>query len=549
MILKQIRVENFKAISRCVLDLTDTTVLVGSNNSGKSSILQAIHFASRSLNQASEANKQSTLSLSEIEYIPSLRYKDLAHKNTWGNVQGTPESRISFHFNDPLTDQEVVARVVLKSARNEGISVNPTIPNQLMPIFRGRSTMFSAYIPGIAGIPVQEELISRRHVFRKAASGDSNVVLRNILLRIQHENKFGELISCVRRVYKNARFSVKFNEREDLFIHSEAKIENSNMMKPLEFCGTGFLQVLQIFSYLILFKPRLLLIDEPESHLHPTLQTRLTNALQKEVTAHTARALITTHSPFVVRGLPLGSRTIWIDKGTVAAASSGESIRNALGWGALDKPIILCTEDNRVRYITEIIEQDEALVDKVSVFPFGGVSILGTAPLLLRLKESLGNKHKIVVHRDRDCMTNNELARWKQEYLDCNINVWITPGSDIEMYFCSADYISGIYDLPFADASEVVESTVREHEEEFRITFTNKRKEVNRKIYEATGGSPNIDDLWNEKPIEWKIKGKDMISKLRQSVRASGFDEKKIGNMADNFTIATDLIQFLRGII
>lgn len=39
--------------------------------------------------------------------------------------------------------------------------------------------------------------------------------------------------------------------------------------------GTGFLQVAQIFAYLLHFKPKLLLIDEPDSHLHPGTQERL----------------------------------------------------------------------------------------------------------------------------------------------------------------------------------------------------------------------------------------------------------------------------------
>ncbi|WP_425567140.1 AAA family ATPase [Sphingomonas cynarae] len=49
MKLTKIIVENFKGIVVAELPLRDTTVLVGTNNSDKSSALQAIHFAARAM--------------------------------------------------------------------------------------------------------------------------------------------------------------------------------------------------------------------------------------------------------------------------------------------------------------------------------------------------------------------------------------------------------------------------------------------------------------------------------------------------------------------
>ncbi|MEO6967365.1 MAG: AAA family ATPase [Rhodanobacteraceae bacterium] len=81
MKLKSVQIDGFKAIKNCEFEFTDATMLVGPNNAGKSSVLQAIHLASRTINQAYEANKQSTLSLSAAEYVPSNDYRELAHKD------------------------------------------------------------------------------------------------------------------------------------------------------------------------------------------------------------------------------------------------------------------------------------------------------------------------------------------------------------------------------------------------------------------------------------------------------------------------------------
>src|SRR6266436_1121217 len=43
--IKSVAIRRFKRIEEVRIPLTDTTLLIGANNSGKSSILQAIHFA------------------------------------------------------------------------------------------------------------------------------------------------------------------------------------------------------------------------------------------------------------------------------------------------------------------------------------------------------------------------------------------------------------------------------------------------------------------------------------------------------------------------
>ena len=43
--LKTVTIRRFKRLEHLELDLGDVTLLIGANNAGKSSILQAIHFA------------------------------------------------------------------------------------------------------------------------------------------------------------------------------------------------------------------------------------------------------------------------------------------------------------------------------------------------------------------------------------------------------------------------------------------------------------------------------------------------------------------------
>jgi len=495
--------------------------------------------------QAAEANKQTTLSISELEYIPTNSYKELGHNSIWGNQHGSAESEVIFKFIDE-NGTATQARVILKSARNEGLSVDPTIPAGLLTEFRGKDRVFSAYIPGIAGIPLEEQRLTRRHIYRKVASGDSNVVLRNILLRIKEEGKIALLEEYVSGVYPVTHFFVSFSEQNDLYIQAEFTTFGKTR-RPLEFAGTGFLHVVQLFSYLVLFQPRVLLIDEPESHLHPTLQTKLTRELRKRAAEIGSKALITTHSPFVARGLPLGSGVVLVKAGGVTESKESELIKRALGWGALDKPILLCTEDRNANELSEVLKQEPDFDNIVSVFPFNGVDGLGHAPVMAELKQKLGGNHKVIVHRDRDGRSAAEVKAWEDAYSNHGITPWVTDGSDIEMYFCSPDYISCLYDIPFEEAAQSIDAILQDLHEKFANEFAEKRKQINR-MYEKTGGSPATDDLianwhWSK----W-VRGKTLISRVRDWARDKGYDEKLIGRAKEDVVIATDLMKVIANI-
>ena len=92
MKLVKLTVEDFKRVKCVELDLADVNILVGSNSSGKSSILQATHLACCVMRQADrvEAGKTSTVGIDALDYLPTNSYKLLGHKSTWGNKEVYP---------------------------------------------------------------------------------------------------------------------------------------------------------------------------------------------------------------------------------------------------------------------------------------------------------------------------------------------------------------------------------------------------------------------------------------------------------------------------
>jgi AAA15 family ATPase/GTPase len=539
--VKSIEVQNFKAIGKVKFDLDDVNLIVGPNNSGKSSTLQAIHLAATLFRQASEANKDSSISLNDCEYIPSEDYRELGHNLPWGNAKGTPESVVKFVFRGDF-EGDKKAEIVIKSARNEGLSLKPKMDQELIQLLRSKDNVFTSYIPGISGIPVKEERISRLHVYRKAASGDSNVVLRNILNILKEENKLDQLKGMVKKIYDNFEIKIKFDESRDYYI--SALVQHNNTSKPLEFSGTGLLQVLQVLSYLVLFQPALLLIDEPESHLHPTLQTKLVRALQELAAKQGSRIILTSHSPYVVRGLGANARMIWLKTGKVIADSKGNEIRDALGWGAMDKKVLLITEDRRSGLIERIVKQVPIIDDRVAVVPFEGVTKLGSATGVENLRNALGKQHEVIVHRDRDCLLDNELEPWRTEFKGRGIHTWVTAGTEIESYFCDPDFIAFQEKISVEDSRKMLMEIVDEHEEKLKKEFIGKRQVAN-KFYEKTGGSPSFDELWSNLDILEKVKGKTLLSKWREKIDGEGLALSNPLSHWEGYSIAPDLLGVL----
>ena len=312
MRLKSVTVENFKAIKKAKVELADVTILVGQNSSGKSSFLQALHWACRCIADPKIQNNQArSVAVQSLDYFPTIDAKVVGHNAELREGRGEQGEVSVFVSLEALgTDGEYEESVIpIKRGRNDAIQIDlrqkNKLPTKLYRRLSDRDSSFSAYIPGLAGIPASEEKKSRQPVFRSAASGDANSVLRNILLLIETsgaESK-AELEYWVSKVLGPTKLDIKFDEGDHFDIQTLINTEKmgNDYWSPLELAGTGVLQVIQIFSYLLLFRPSVLLIDEPDAHLHPDRQELLIRAIEEAANEFDTQIILTTHSPHVIR--------------------------------------------------------------------------------------------------------------------------------------------------------------------------------------------------------------------------------------------------------
>ena len=581
MQLIEVTIRNFKAIEETTIPFAKRmTVIVGANGSGKSSVLQALHWifqSGRNLAVKTNAVKNndfrqsdgSTLSERDATYMPSPEYRNAGHGAEYGNKKRTPQMEVEVSATD-AEGNALQASMWIKSARNEGLSVHVPSNNTFVQVLRDQSKEFSSYIPGLAGIAPVEEKRTKLIVHRQAAAGDANTVLRNVLLllkEITHDGKTGLdiLQDYVSSVMEPINLFIDFDEEKNQVIQASFQTQamrsaDNTRKKPLELAGIGFLQVIQIFAYLIYFQPVLLLVDEPDAHLHPTAQERLVNVLAKAAENFGTQVILTTHSPSVVRALPNDARVVWMKDGNVQPEGD-TSGRQLMGWGLLDKRILLLTEDTKTGMLRSILSQWPELERAVAIWPLHGSGKLLDPDGCASLQSLFGNGMKIVLHRDRDFMMPAEAEAFVKPYADKGISVWLTRHSDVESYWADKEMIEAYFGIDDESAERLLEAALSAANEKGQAqqTRNTKRNDIRNKIRECKNGQIgafNDDQVvveYSQLGGQYAVLGKHLCKKIRKAAQTENFENPAgFGSSIPNEyagNIANDLKEFLESIL
>lgn len=545
MRLDGLRVEKFKAVGDVEIPLGHVNVLVGGNGSGKSSMLQAVHLACCVMRQASriELQKTTTVGVEELDYLPTEDYKTLGYLGDWGKNQDSPYSQVTLFFADPASAvvSSIEATCRLRSARNAGISATGEIQSSLIAALRTKSKFFSSYIPGISGIPNREERKSKKVVLKACSFGDSNVILRNALLLLKEQNpaSIEQIETWIGQILLPIKIHVEHNNDVDLYI--KCSVTLNGQTKPIELTGTGYIQLIQIFCYILLFSPGILLIDEPDIHLHPDVQERLVGELIKVARERGMRIVLSTHSPFIVRGAPSDAKIFWLDKGKVESTNR-DLVELALGWGAFGKKIILVSEDSKNDLLRAILRQWPELDRTVAFYPGTGYKSIPSPSQAGELVAALGGSFRIMIHRDRDSLTDDEVAALNARYQAVGVELWFPAESDIEAYFCQSAFLEVFLACSHATAQGYVDAALLNVAGVVQDQFASQRAAHNEELHKA-GGSPTNDEVWTllqTRPLRG-AKGKTVFKRLQNTVPANAFRIASLASANLGGAIALDL--------
>lgn len=486
--LDKITVNNFKRIETLEVDLQPITALVGGNTSGKSSALQAAQLGVSILQAAFRGRKAngdfefvSTVANDSIVFRPTDRLLDLRR-----GEPATQSLGFSIAYRGIDLDTNVDKQVIIEVHRgkNANIAISRGGNNDLAGVLADPGRPFSIFTPGLSGIPLREEWRTKGAMGAAVMHGDANLYLRTVLDHLFTRDldemartawrqgrdidtlpagsgwrTFSTLLD---RCYPGTRVIVNHNPQRDK--HVNVEVEFGGTCVTLDMASTGMLQVIQIIAYTCFYAPPLLLLDEPDAHLHADSQGRLYEALKGVADVTQTRILFASHSPQLIQRLMFdpNAALVWMSDGAKVPVDAAQrpAIPILMTLGALSagadafdpaRPIILMTEDKLIKPIATLAKANGA-PENLAVLSYNGCGNLPAARLLANMITDMRPDARIILHRDRDFRTEQEMQfelstaeAERQRNGVARIKEVFTPLNDVEHSFAQPSHLKAVF--------------------------------------------------------------------------------------------------------
>ena len=293
--INKVVVNNFKKFGHLEFELTDHLVIAGPNNSGKTTLLQAIASWSEFAFQWSTNNPDlvrekdgnyPSVSLNLLRFH-SVPLADFNHLWQSKNIQQpaslwlyTEQWKIGFEV---LYKEQELADI--RPAKN----VDENDLEQYI-----KEPLISIYVPPLSGIDITEAPYESVVIPARLAQARAGSILRNLLLAISQDTQKWQTLQEVIHSFFGYELLTPSGGTAEIFAgyrHSE-----EDTFYNLNSAASGFLQVLLVYAALLHKEASVVLIDEPDAHLHILLQKKMYYNLKEYARQNGSQLIISTHS-------------------------------------------------------------------------------------------------------------------------------------------------------------------------------------------------------------------------------------------------------------
>ena len=314
--LTNLRVKNFKRLDDIEIELGNTVVFIGPNNSGKTTALQAlalwevglrIWVEKRSAKDTPERRPGVTINRRDLIAVPvpesNLLWKDL-HVRTIQRMNGrqdtrniridivvsgvTQGSRWDCGFEFDYANQESFYCRPLRISEDEG-SARMAVPPAAADIR-------VAFLPAMSGMAATEDRLQPGAVNVRIGEGRTAEVLRNLCFEIysaEDQANWEALVSQIRGL-----FGVTLNPPQYLKERGQITMSYDEAGTTLDLVssGRGLQQTLLLLAHLYSHPKSVLLLDEPDAHLEILRQRQIYQLLTKTAESQGCQVIAASHS-------------------------------------------------------------------------------------------------------------------------------------------------------------------------------------------------------------------------------------------------------------
>jgi ABC-type lipoprotein export system ATPase subunit len=354
--LIHIQIRNFKKLDDVSFELGKSVVLIGPNNSGKTTALQALALWDIGLRRWNEkrGSKVSpeerpgvTINRRDLIAIPipdaNLLWRDLHVRSIAGRGTGqqkTQNIRIEIVV-DGVTDGRLWScGLEFDYANDESfycrpLRLNRDDPPKRMPVPPEAATTRVAFLPPMSGLADREFIKQTGEIGVLVGQGQTAQVLRNLCYQV-----YGELGAVAQEIPQLGEVRPSYGERQPEFAGSPewkeltqhikrlfgvtllppafikerseltmAYLETGGARLDLSSAGRGLHQTLLLLAYLYANPQTVLLLDEPDAHLE-VLRQRQTYQLITEVAQRQGSQIVAASHSEVVLNEAAGRDTV-----------------------------------------------------------------------------------------------------------------------------------------------------------------------------------------------------------------------------------------------
>ncbi|MCF8372859.1 MAG: AAA family ATPase [Bacteroidales bacterium] len=331
--ITSLHIKNFKAIKDQKFEFTNFDLLVGNNNCGKSTILQAMAIWQYCIDEFHRSNRKGNRGIQIV--LPNFTALPLPEFNLLWNDKTDrqyPEKNgekiqefilieITVFWKNEKGDEEKFG-VSLRYQSSQSVFAKPNEGWQVFKELDEQSKLPRiVYVPPFSGLEPNEIWYDNGIIRKNVGKAQPGSVLRNLLFRVtdkQEENDRGgytdielknnkewiELQSLIKQW-----FGVKLNPPlYEKGVSTEIKVSYStDFRKEFDIIsgGSGFHQILTLLAFYYGYpEVSTILFDEPDAHLHVNLQRKILNHFKA---LPQIQFIIATHAEEFVKGVNVQS--------------------------------------------------------------------------------------------------------------------------------------------------------------------------------------------------------------------------------------------------
>ena len=336
--LTKLKVRNFKCFEEVEIALGNPVVLIGPNNSGKTTVLQALalwtiglqRWQEKRSERQSQARKRPgvTINRQDLLTIPhpqaNLLWRDLQTRFTSrseDDKQETQNIRIELIVGGVDDQGAWECGLEFDYANPESFYCRPLRLDEdgreRIPVPEQAAGEHVAFLPPMSGLAAVETRLDPGALNVRIGEGRTAEVLRNLCYIVSQNQpeRWDELTRQIDRLFgvqlKRPRY---LEERGEITMKYQQKHSRKKKGKPLELdlssSGRGLQQTLLILVYMYANPGAVVLLDEPDAHLEILRQRQIYTCIKELAEKSDSQIMIASHSEVLLNEAATGQDQI-----------------------------------------------------------------------------------------------------------------------------------------------------------------------------------------------------------------------------------------------